>query len=191
MQVLASPCRTAVFAGLLCALYVCEIRREVGIDQATMQYRQPSPSSPPSNIRAPSAVTMATSPTENAFQQALKTYKEQLTEKELARIETPTSLDDLVEVGKTLGTGNQKALRLLQAFEAARIHLEPFQGLLQGVCKLSPKGGDLLWASVSFVFEVGTANSRSSPLMIDRIFSVRRSRMSTVPSCRCWSFLSP
>ena len=98
---------------------------------------------------------MATpSPAESAFQQALKTYKEQLTEKELARIEIPTSLDDLAKAGKTLGSGNQKALRLLEAFEAARVHLAPLQGLLQGVCKLSPKGGDLIWASVNFVFDV-------------------------------------
>jgi hypothetical protein len=101
---------------------------------------------------------MASPSIESVYQQAMNAYKQRLTTKELTKMEqyTKLGLDDLISYGKAIGVDlqNQKAIKFLGSLDRVRVHLKPSQGLLQGLCKLSPVAGDLIWGSVRFILDV-------------------------------------
>jgi len=112
-----------------------------------------------------------TSPANDAFTHAKEKYKERLTAKERARIETPISLDDLLSQAKAIGDALQQQngfLHSLGGLSQASSNLKPFDQLLQGACKLSPSGGDLIWSSILFILEVRSLVSALKVACVER-----------------------
>ncbi|KAF8062294.1 hypothetical protein FPV67DRAFT_1421882 [Lyophyllum atratum] len=107
---------------------------------------------------------------QNAFERARKTYIELLTAKERTRIETPTSLSDLLLQADSISTTfkqhrQRKTTQFLHGFHDVSLKLKPFERLVEGVCKSSPAGGELIWGSVSFVLEM----ARNSVEVFDEV----------------------
>lgn len=108
---------------------------------------------------------MATSiATQNAFDRALDTYKKELNAKELRRITTPVSLDNVLATARDICEKHEKGdrrktIRIFQQLDKARERLEPFNNVLTGLCKLPPYGGDLIWGSVSLTLQVRVYSS--------------------------------
>ncbi|KAG6905890.1 hypothetical protein DXG01_017097, partial [Tephrocybe rancida] len=106
------------------------------------------------------AATTPTSP-QDAFSRAWKTYTERLTASELSQIKAPTSLSDLLLHAKKITESfdpSTKARSLSQRLGTAAQKLQPFERILEGVVKLSPQAGQLIWGSVSFILEMARNN---------------------------------
>ncbi|KAG6910181.1 hypothetical protein DXG01_012630 [Tephrocybe rancida] len=104
---------------------------------------------------------MTLGPGQDAYERARRTYTELLTAKERTQIEAPTTLADLLSRTQSLSQIiiKQQPQLFLRIGDAAT-KVKPFENLLAGVCKLAPaKGGDLIWASISFVLEMARNNA--------------------------------
>ncbi|KAI9733891.1 MAG: hypothetical protein M1834_002546 [Cirrosporium novae-zelandiae] len=122
---------------------------------------------------------------ENAFDKALREvkrqYREELTTKELAKINTPTNVDDLLStarhISKTYESQKQgNFTQLLGALDKYGSNIRTYDRLLEGVCKLSPAGGELLWGSIMFVFEMARYNVDASDQVLS-FFTTLAQRM--------------
>lgn len=100
-------------------------------------------------------------PTDDVFNQALRKCKENLSQKELAKICLPTSLAELLKHTEEITKGSEKARAKVEALYDLQQRIEPYHNLIQGVCKLAPKAGDLLWASIKFVLDVSILAKQS------------------------------
>ncbi|KAG6855975.1 hypothetical protein H0H87_008873 [Tephrocybe sp. NHM501043] len=93
---------------------------------------------------------------DDAYDRALTTYIECLNAEEWGRIKEPTSLSSLViqaqAMGEALARDRKKPSAVRAVADAAR-HLEPFEQLLEGACKMSPFAGQLIWGSVLFILQ--------------------------------------
>lgn len=100
---------------------------------------------------------MASSVINGIFERALIKYREELNAKEFRQVTTPTELPDVLRLAeealnkRSSGT-HPKKIKAFEALEKARLHLEPFDGILQGLAQLAPFGGNLIWGSVKTVF---------------------------------------
>ncbi|KAG6916527.1 hypothetical protein DXG01_006468 [Tephrocybe rancida] len=93
----------------------------------------------------------------HAFDRALAAYTQHLSAKERASIKTPTSLSDLVSQAQAMADALVRDRMKRSAFQTfgkkARL-LEPFEKLVEGMCKSTPIAGDLIWGSVSFILQM-------------------------------------
>ncbi|KAG6906020.1 hypothetical protein DXG01_016275, partial [Tephrocybe rancida] len=106
------------------------------------------------------AATTPTSP-QDAFSRAWKTYTERLTASELSQIKAPTTLSDLLTHAQKITESfdsSTKVRSLSQRLGTAAQKLQPFERILEGVVKLSPQAGQLIWGSVSFILEMARNN---------------------------------
>ncbi|KAG6841082.1 hypothetical protein C0991_001990 [Blastosporella zonata] len=96
----------------------------------------------------------------DAFERARKSYIELLTAKERTQLEAPTSLSDLLTKAEIIGQAFKASrTQLTQRLKDASTKLQPFERILEGLVKLSPHGGDLIWGSVSFILEMARNNA--------------------------------
>lgn len=101
---------------------------------------------------------MASSDINEIFERALISIQEELSAKEFKQVTTPTGLPDVLKVAEDVlkdrssGT-HPKGIKAFEALEKARLHLEPFENLLEGLAILAPFGGKLIWGSVKTVFQ--------------------------------------
>jgi len=118
---------------------------------------------------------MASSVINEIFERALISIREELSAKEFKQVTTPTGLPDVLKVAEDVlkdrsSRTHPKGIKAFEALEKARLHLEPFENLLEGLAMLAPFGGKLIWGSVKTVFQFVeksneglTRSSRSSP----------------------------
>lgn len=105
------------------------------------------------------ATTMSTSLIIEAYERAQKTYKEELTEKELQKVSIPIIVQDVLDEAKKITEEHQKGKRrktmdVFAKLESVRSRLEPFNGILEGACRVPPKVGALIWGSVNLTLQV-------------------------------------
>ncbi|KAG6860965.1 hypothetical protein C0995_005331 [Termitomyces sp. Mi166 len=105
----------------------------------------------------------------DAFRRALQVYTQHLTAEERARIQAPTSLSDLVAQAKRVGDALDQSRKTssLQTFGEKALLLEPFEKLMEGACKMSPRAGELIWGSVSFVLQMAKNNVKVFDEVLD------------------------
>ncbi|KAG6842319.1 hypothetical protein C0991_010607 [Blastosporella zonata] len=97
---------------------------------------------------------------QDAYERARRTYTEVLTAKERSQIEMPTTLSDLLSKARALSETIRQQPRYLHRLGDAATKVKPFEKLLEAVCKLPPgKGGDLIWASISFILNLAKDNA--------------------------------
>ncbi|KAG6810731.1 hypothetical protein H0H92_010561 [Tricholoma furcatifolium] len=99
----------------------------------------------------------------DAFSRARKTYVELLTAKERTQVEAPITLSDLLSeaqaICKTFEISRKTTpTPFSRRLGSAALKLQPFERVLEGVVKLSPQAGQLIWGSVSFIFEMARNN---------------------------------
>lgn len=96
--------------------------------------------------------------TQTAFSRALSTYRKELNDKEFECVTAPTSLDEIVQNAKNIcdehKKGDNRRTKVFEKLDKARERLEPFNGVLQGLCKLPPHAGDLLWGGINMTLQV-------------------------------------
>ncbi|KAG6914859.1 hypothetical protein DXG01_014919, partial [Tephrocybe rancida] len=96
---------------------------------------------------------------DNAYKRAIASYTQHLNAEECNRLQLPTMLSELVsqaqDMGDVLGKDRQKGrASFSRAIGEKAILLEPFEKLVEGLCKTSPAAGELIWGSVSFILQV-------------------------------------
>lgn len=101
---------------------------------------------------------MASSVINEIFERALISIREELSAKEFKQVTTPTGLPDVLKVAEDVlkdrsSRTHPKGIKAFEALEKARLHLEPFENLLEGLAMLAPFGGKLIWGSVKTVFQ--------------------------------------
>ena len=102
---------------------------------------------------------MAASPqARDVFNHALDALKAELNPRELEIIQNPSSFDEVLSTAQEMSKKDQHGhyLRILERINNLKERLDPLNGLLEGVCKLPPHGGDLIWGSVKLVFQVSS-----------------------------------
>ncbi|KAG6917119.1 hypothetical protein DXG01_003785 [Tephrocybe rancida] len=107
---------------------------------------------------------MAKEDAQDAFVRARKTYIELLTATERTQIEAPTNLADLLSQTQTIhetltAPRKDNANPLSRRLGTAASKLQPFERILEGVVKMSPQAGQLIWGSVAFVLEMARNNA--------------------------------
>ncbi|KAG6915251.1 hypothetical protein DXG01_012466 [Tephrocybe rancida] len=95
----------------------------------------------------------------NAYQRAMAWYMQHLNAEESNRLRLPTTLSELVRQAQAmenvLSTEHQKGrTSVSRAIGEKAILLEPFEKLVEGLCKTSPAAGELIWGSVSFILQM-------------------------------------
>ncbi|KAG6914858.1 hypothetical protein DXG01_014918 [Tephrocybe rancida] len=96
---------------------------------------------------------------DNAYNRAIASYTQHLSTGECNRLRLPTTLSELVSqaqaMGDILGKKGQKGqASFSRAIGEKAILLEPFEKLVEGLCKTSPAAGELIWGSVSFILQM-------------------------------------
>ncbi|KAG6916530.1 hypothetical protein DXG01_006471 [Tephrocybe rancida] len=94
---------------------------------------------------------------QHAFDRALAAYTQHLSAKECASIKTPTSLSDLVSQTQAMADAlvrDRMKRSVFQTFGKKATLLEPFEKLVEGMCKSTPIAGDLIWGNVSFILQM-------------------------------------
>ena len=107
---------------------------------------------------------MASSPeARDVFSHALETLKAELTPQELEIIQNPSSFDGVLSTAEEMSKKDQHGhySQTLEKLYTLKERLDPLNGVLEGVCKLPPCGGDLIWGSVRLVFQVSNLMRRS------------------------------
>ncbi|KAL9601598.1 MAG: hypothetical protein Q9219_002432 [cf. Caloplaca sp. 3 TL-2023] len=106
----------------------------------------------------------------DAYQRALKTYKESLSAKEYAKIKIPASLDDVIETTEVIRAKHQtsKTIRLCDTLKSTKDRLERFGTLLESALK-GVMGGELLWASINFVFVVASDSAETFAKLLEAL----------------------
>ena len=91
----------------------------------------------------------------DAYQKALNTYKDSLSAKEYAKITVPAKLEDLLHTTQRIEAKHKtgRTIRLLASLQKGQARLERFNRILEGGLKIMT-GGELIWASISYVFTV-------------------------------------
>ncbi|KAG5729444.1 hypothetical protein E4T56_gene6206 [Termitomyces sp. T112] len=105
----------------------------------------------------------------DAFQRALQVYTQHLTAEERARIQVPTTLSNLVAQAQQFGNAldQNRKISSLHTFGEKALLLEPFETLMQGACKMTPKAGELIWGSVTFILQMAKDNVK----VLDEVLS--------------------
>ncbi|KAG6819025.1 hypothetical protein H0H93_016239 [Arthromyces matolae] len=101
-----------------------------------------------------------------AIKRAEKLFVEHLTDEERLRISATPDLRTLLRETKELEDklrteGNDKFTSKLHRLGQKAIQLEPFEKLLEGGAKTSPKAGEMIWGSISFLLEMVKNNARA------------------------------
>ncbi|KAG6855360.1 hypothetical protein H0H87_004372 [Tephrocybe sp. NHM501043] len=88
---------------------------------------------------------------QDAYGRAREAYTQSLTAEECRRINTATTRSDLVQMAQKIEKelGDMRSSKLRTFGEKAMI----MERLIEGACKTSPAFGELIWGSVSFIFE--------------------------------------
>lgn len=104
----------------------------------------------------------------NAYKRALKTYKESLSAKEYAKITVPATLEDVFDTTSTIQERHKtsKTRRLCDSLKSTKDHLERFGTLIEAALK-DVVGGELLWASISFVFVVASDSAETFAKLLE------------------------
>ncbi|KAG6908660.1 hypothetical protein DXG01_003754 [Tephrocybe rancida] len=107
---------------------------------------------------------MAAVAPQDAFSRAWKTYTELLTASELSKIKFPTSLSELISQAQAISDSFEssrlaQSTPLSQRLGAATLKLQPFERILEGLAKLSPEAGQLIWGSISLILEMTRNNA--------------------------------
>ena len=110
---------------------------------------------------------------QGAYQRALNTYKESLSPKEYAKIVVPASLDDVVATAEKLQTRHKtsKIIRLIDSLQTTKVRLERFNTLLEGALS-SVMGGQLLYASINFVFVVASDSADTFAKLLNVLVTI-------------------
>ncbi|KAG6915252.1 hypothetical protein DXG01_012467 [Tephrocybe rancida] len=101
---------------------------------------------------------------DSIYKRALSSYTQHLTTKEYNRLRLPTTLSDLVDQAQKMGDDLNKERRkpsVTRTFGEKAILLEPFERLVEGLCKTSPAAGELIWGSISFILQMPKSNVKS------------------------------
>ena len=98
----------------------------------------------------------------DAYNRALKTYKESLSAKEYAKITVPATLEDVIETTNTIQERHEssRTRRLCNALKSTKDRMDRFGTLLEGALQ-GVAGGELLWASMNFVFLIASDNAET------------------------------
>ena len=102
---------------------------------------------------------MAASPqARDVFNRALETFKAELTPQELEIVQSPSSFDGVLLTAQEMSRRDQHGHypRILERINNLKERLDPLNAVLEGVCKLPPHGGNLIWGSVKLVFQVSS-----------------------------------
>lgn len=96
---------------------------------------------------------------EDAYQNALRRFEENLDSKQMKDIQQPTSLDDLCKIADQISKKHENnqdrtTMRVYEKLGDARENMRPFDKLLEGLCETSPAGGKLIWGAVRFTFQL-------------------------------------
>ena len=104
----------------------------------------------------------------DAYNRALKTYKESLSAKEYAKITVPATLEDVIETTNAIQERHEssKTRRLCDALKSTKDRLERFSTLLEGALH-GVTGGELLWATINFVFLVASDNAETFAKLLE------------------------
>ena len=105
-----------------------------------------------------------------AYNRALKTYKESLSAKEYAKITVPATLEDVIDTTITIQERHKtsKTRRLCDALKSTKDRLERFGTLLEGALQ-GVTGGGLLWASMNFVFLVASDSAETFAKLLEAL----------------------
>lgn len=98
----------------------------------------------------------------DAYNRALRTFKESLSAKEYAKVTVPKTLEDVVQTTSAIQERHKssKTRRLCDALSSTKNRLEHFNTLLGSALKVV-SGGEFLWASVNFVFDVASDSAEA------------------------------
>ena len=104
----------------------------------------------------------------DAYNRALKIYKESLSAKEYAKITVPATLEDVIETTNTIQERHEssRTRRLCDALKSTKDRMDRFGTLLEGALQ-GVAGGELLWASMNFVFLIASDNAETFAKLLE------------------------
>lgn len=93
---------------------------------------------------------------QRSFERARRKIKEHISAKDFRRLEQMSSFDHLVKEGNRISNELRTKSTSSSASKVGNLALgiEPYARILEGFCKLSFMGGDLIWGIVSFLLVV-------------------------------------